>query len=248
MLLVEGTLAKVQGELGLIPLDSALYIHRASMEVQVDPAGLATGMAETGSPVPAMVAAFGKAMEAPDHAKYIHYGARSQDVMDTALVLRLRQYLRLLDTRLEALTDKRGFASLVQFRQQLRAVQTNLLVVRFAGDTSESYDVEIALAEALKLAKPTDPVVTAREGIAEMATMISQITATLDDTARGFPASLHTEVLATMTVFTANLINQIRPAQAQDSVTLALERLALAQICIAGGVALKHAQTMVDQT
>ncbi len=51
-----------------------------------------------------------------------------------------------------------------------------------------------------------------------------------------------------MTVFTANLINQIRPAQAQDSVTLALERLALAQICIAGGVALKHAQTMVDQT
>jgi 3-carboxy-cis,cis-muconate cycloisomerase len=247
MLLVEGTLAKVQSELGIIPLESALYIHRASMEVQVDPAGLAAGMAETGSPVPALVAAFGKAMEAPDHAKYIHWGARSQDILDTALVLRLRQYLRILDTRLEALADKREFEELAQVRQQLRAVKANLLVVRFSGDASENNEVESALAEALKLAKPTDPSVSTRATVSEMASVISQITATLAEIAKGFLVSIHTEVLATMAIFTAHQLSQIQPPQAQDRVTLALEKLALSQICIAGSVALKHAQTLADQ-
>ena len=249
MLLVEGTLAKVQGELGVIPLDSALYIHRASMEVQVDPAGLATGMAETGSPVPAMVAAFGKAMEAPDHAKYIHWGASSQDILDTALVLRLRQYLRLLDTRLAALAAKDQFADLAQTRQRLQAVQSRLLVVSFVGDgnIASTNEVEAALAEALKLSVPTDPPISAREVVVELVTDISRLTDTLAKIARGLPPSIHSEVLATMAIFTPNQLGQMQTAYAQHKVVLALEKLALAQICIAGGVALKHAQTMADQ-
>ena len=243
MLLVEGTLAKVQGELGVIPLDSALYIHRASMEVQVDPAGLAAGMAETGSPIPAMVAAFGKAMEAPDHAKYIHWGARSQDILDTAQVLRLRQYIRLLDARLEALTENSKFRDLALLRQHLSIVKNKLLVIRFIGDSSSANTkaVETALAEALKLALPTEPPISAREVIVELASVISQITESLANVAKGFPASIHSEVLQTMALFTANQLGQMQPAQAQDNVVLALEKLALAQICIAGGVALKHA-------
>ena len=243
MLLVEGTLAKVQGELGLIPLDSALYIHRASMEVQVDPAGLAAGMAQSGTPVPAMVAAFGKAMEAPDHAKYIHYAASSQDVLDTALVLRLRQYLRLLDARLEALTKSSQFSDLSPLCQELNAVGNKLLVVRF-GDAGT---VESALAEALKLATPTDTTISAREAIVELASVVSHFSASLAEIAQGFPATINSEVLATMAVFTKNQLGQMKPAQAQGNVALALEKLALAQICIAGSVALTHAQTLADQ-
>lgn len=37
MLLVEGALAQVQGQLGLIPADAAAFIHRAALEVQLDP-------------------------------------------------------------------------------------------------------------------------------------------------------------------------------------------------------------------
>lgn len=103
MLLVEGTLAKVQGELGVIPLDSALLIHRASLEIQIDPSGLGAGMGATGVPVPALVAEFRKAMEAPEHAQYVHWGATSQDIMDTALVLRLRQFIGIIEGRLAAL-------------------------------------------------------------------------------------------------------------------------------------------------
>jgi len=249
MLLVEGTLAKVQGELGVIPLDSALYIHRASMEVQVDPAGLAAGMAETGSPVPAMVTAFGKAMEAPDHAKYIHWGARSQDIQDTALVLRLRQYFRLMNTRLETLATTVEFSDLVQVRQHLKTVQGRLLVVKFAGNgaLASTNEVETALAEALKLSVPANPPVSTREAVIELATSISKITDTLAKSVRDFPQSMHSEVLATMAQFTNGHLGQLRLKQARSGVALALEKLTLAQMCIAGSVALKHAQIMAGK-
>ncbi len=103
MMLVEGALANVQGELGVIPPESAKFLHRASMEVQIDPGGLAAATGQNGVSAPALVAAFRKALEAPEHAQYLHWGATSQDIIDTGLVLRLRQSLTLMERRLEAL-------------------------------------------------------------------------------------------------------------------------------------------------
>ncbi|PRX35276.1 3-carboxy-cis,cis-muconate cycloisomerase [Meinhardsimonia xiamenensis] len=102
MLVVEGALAKVQGELGLIPETSAETIHRASLEVEIDPAALAPETARSAVVVPALVAAFREAMAAPEHAQYVHWGATSQDIIDTALMLRLRQFLSLMEARLAA--------------------------------------------------------------------------------------------------------------------------------------------------
>ncbi|WP_420396958.1 lyase family protein [Nioella sp.] len=99
MLVVEGMLAKVQGGLGVIPADSAAFIHRSSLEVQIDPAGLAVATGQNGVCVPALVAAFRKEMEAPEHAQYAHWGATSQDIIDTGLALRLRQALALIEAR-----------------------------------------------------------------------------------------------------------------------------------------------------
>ncbi|MCM2562898.1 adenylosuccinate lyase family protein [Lutimaribacter sp. EGI FJ00015] len=97
MLLVEGALAQAQGALGVIPETAAAFIHRAAMEVQIDPAGLAAATGQNGVTVPGLVAAFRRAMEAPDYAQYLHWGATSQDIMDTGLMLRLRQFLSLLE-------------------------------------------------------------------------------------------------------------------------------------------------------
>ena len=93
LLLVEGALAKVQGAQGIIPEISAAFIHRSSLEVQIDPAGLAQSTAANGVCVPGLIDAFRIAMEAPEHAQYAHWGATSQDIIDTALMLRLRQTL-----------------------------------------------------------------------------------------------------------------------------------------------------------
>ena len=108
MMLVEGALARAQGRIGLIPEISAEAIHRASLELQIDPAGLASETGRNAVVVPALVAAFRKAMEAPEHAQYLHWGATSQDIMDTGLILRLRQVLALYEVRLSLLIKALG--------------------------------------------------------------------------------------------------------------------------------------------
>lgn len=103
MLLVEGALAKVQGTLGVIPEISGAAIHRASLEVAIDPGALGAATGQNGVPVPGLVAAFRAAMEAPEHAQYAHWGATSQDIADTALMLRLRQALTLAEADIRTL-------------------------------------------------------------------------------------------------------------------------------------------------
>ena len=106
MLLVEGALARVQGELGLIPQESAAIIDAASRSIAPDPSALAAETAVNGVPVPGLIAAFRKAMNAPEHAQYVHWGATSQDIMDTALALRLKQVLPVWEARLDGLLQQ----------------------------------------------------------------------------------------------------------------------------------------------
>lgn len=108
MMLIEGTLAKVQGQMGLIPEISAAAIHRASLELQIDPGGLAQATGQNGVTVPALVAEFRKLMQAPEYAQYLHFGATSQDIMDTSLMLRLRQYLGLIEADLKTHVSQLG--------------------------------------------------------------------------------------------------------------------------------------------
>jgi hypothetical protein len=112
MLLVEGALAEVQGELGLIPETAAKAIHRATMEVQIDPGALAAETGRNAVPVPALVAAFRAEMKAPEHAQFVHWGATSQDIMDTGLVLRLRKVLEIAEARIG--TVLKGLAALAE--------------------------------------------------------------------------------------------------------------------------------------
>ncbi|WP_435169742.1 lyase family protein [Falsirhodobacter sp. 1013] len=108
MLLTWGALARVQGALGMIPAEAAAFIDRSARDAAIDPAALAEATAGNGVPVPALVSAFRKAMGAPDLAQYLHWGATSQDIMDTALSLRLRQVMDLWDARLAALIGGLG--------------------------------------------------------------------------------------------------------------------------------------------
>ena len=101
MLIVEGALAKAQGALGIIPELSAKAIHRATLEITVDPGALGGPAATNGVPIPGLVAQFRTEMQAPEHAQYLHWGATSQDIVDTGLMLRLRQLLGLVEDGLK---------------------------------------------------------------------------------------------------------------------------------------------------
>lgn len=98
---VEAALAKTQGTLGIIPAASANAIEQACAKVEIDPASLAAGTGLDGIPIPALVAALRKLMGNAEHAAWIHYGATTQDVMDTGLVLRLREVCAIVEARLK---------------------------------------------------------------------------------------------------------------------------------------------------
>lgn len=104
LLVVEGALARAEAAAGVIPEDAADEIAKGCETLTLDPADLADGTASAGVPVPALVAAL------RDHvggaaAAYVHWGATSQDIVDTALVVRLRPVLDDFDARLAALCD-----------------------------------------------------------------------------------------------------------------------------------------------
>ena len=105
MVLVEGALARAQGARGVIPELSAAAIHRASLEIQLDPGALADPTGQNGVSVPGLVALFRSEMQAPEHSVYVHWGATSQDIIDTGLMLRLRQALTLMEADLRSILN-----------------------------------------------------------------------------------------------------------------------------------------------
>lgn len=109
MLAVEGALAQVQGDLGQIPRESAEFIGRFCRENTLDVEKLAQTTKVDGLAVPGLVAELRRALNDSDHAQYVHWGATSQDIVDTALMLRLKSmtsvWMRRLDALLAVLAD-----------------------------------------------------------------------------------------------------------------------------------------------
>lgn len=88
MIRVERALARVQGRLGIIPAAAAGAIDQTLGELTAAPTELAAACRRDGVVVPALVKQLRVAL--PAHAApYLHWGATSQDIVDTALVLRL---------------------------------------------------------------------------------------------------------------------------------------------------------------
>ncbi|MGI9482619.1 MAG: 3-carboxy-cis,cis-muconate cycloisomerase [Hyphomicrobiales bacterium] len=90
---VEAALARAQGGLGVIPADAARIINEACANIKIDMAALKVGTENVGYPVLPLVRQI--AAEAGDAGGYVHWGATTQDIMDTALVLQLRDGLDL---------------------------------------------------------------------------------------------------------------------------------------------------------
>jgi len=100
MLAFERELARAQGALGLIPEDAATAIADACARVRLDdPASLAQRGWALGTPLSPLLELL-RAQLAPAHAPYLHRGATTQDAVDTAAMLQVREGLALLDRAL----------------------------------------------------------------------------------------------------------------------------------------------------
>lgn len=102
MIRAEAALAQVQAHLGVIPRKEGLALAAALAGACLDPAHLAQGMARDGVVAPALVTALRMQLPA-ELAPFLHWGATSQDIADLSLILRMRDILDIVDSRLERL-------------------------------------------------------------------------------------------------------------------------------------------------
>ena len=111
---VEAALARAAAQAGAIPPRAVEVIVRAASSQGIDPAAIARDMPASGTPAIALVDALRDAVRAIDRdsAGFVHWGATSQDVSDSALLVLLRRAHELvaadharLDLALRRLSD-----------------------------------------------------------------------------------------------------------------------------------------------
>ncbi|MGY2894249.1 3-carboxy-cis,cis-muconate cycloisomerase [Deinococcus sp. UYEF24] len=114
MVQTEAALARVQARLGLIPAEAAGAISELEGSFVPDLDALATGVAYDGLPIIALLKQLRQNLD-PEAAPWLHWGATTQDVLDTALILGLREVLEVLEGRLLAVV--RALASLADLHR-----------------------------------------------------------------------------------------------------------------------------------
>lgn len=102
MLLFEMALAKTQASVGIIPAKAADEINDVLNKLKINPADLAAGTLLNGVPVISLLSIAKEGMSA-ETKKYLHYGATSQDAMDTAQVLMIVDAVSLIEERIRTL-------------------------------------------------------------------------------------------------------------------------------------------------
>ena len=112
---VEAALARVEGRLGIIPPPAAAAITAAAQVDRVSLAEIGASARTVGAPIVGLVKALGRAAGG-DAERYVHWGATTQDIMDTALVLQIRDGLALLERKLRDIV-----AALAEKARQHRA-------------------------------------------------------------------------------------------------------------------------------
>jgi len=108
---IESALAKVQGELGLIPAEAAAEIIRVCSIENIDMVKLKAQTERIGYPVLGVVSQI-NALCRDKLGEFCHWGATTQDITDTATVLQVREALEIVEADLIALGQ--GLAKLAR--------------------------------------------------------------------------------------------------------------------------------------
>ncbi|WLH86241.1 3-carboxy-cis,cis-muconate cycloisomerase [Pseudomonas sp. FP2338] len=156
MLDFEAALARAEARVGLIPQAAVAPIAQACLASLYDVDALGEAIASAGNSAIPLVKALGKLIAAEDAGaeRYVHLGATSQDVMDTGLVLQLRQALALIE------------ADLAQLGEVLAVQAQRYADVPLAGRTWLQHATPVTLG--MKIAGWLGAVTRSRQRLAEL--------------------------------------------------------------------------------
>lgn len=151
---VEIALAKAEAKCGVIPVEAADAIARQADASGLDLDVLRQETDNVGYPILPLVHQIAK--QCGDAGRYVHWGATTQDIMDTAVVLQLREGLRLIEADISSL--RRTLADLSRrHRDTPMAGRTHLqqaLPITFGYKTSIWLAMFDRHAERLQQLKP----------------------------------------------------------------------------------------------
>ena len=153
MVRVEAALAAVQGRLGVIPADAAARICEALEDFNADFDAIGADTAVTGVPTVEFVAQLRRHVGG-DAASWVHWGATSQDIIDTGFLLQARTVLEIADRRLASIVAK------------LKALADAHRATPMAGRTRSQQALPIGFG--LKAARWAQPPIAHRERLAQM--------------------------------------------------------------------------------
>lgn len=100
----EAALARAQAEVGEIPIEAAKRIEREARVEHFDLTALGDGIARTSHPLMPLIRAL--AARCGDAGGWVHWGATTQDIVDTGLVLQVLPAIDLIDASLIAATRR----------------------------------------------------------------------------------------------------------------------------------------------
>jgi 3-carboxy-cis,cis-muconate cycloisomerase len=110
---IEAALARVEARLGIIPAAAAEAIAARAKIESIDMAKLSARIEIAGSPIIPLVDQL--TAICGEHGQYVHWGATTQDIMDTATAIQMRTALALVDDDLRAISD-----SMAKFARRYR--------------------------------------------------------------------------------------------------------------------------------
>lgn len=110
-LATEAAIARVQGRMGIIPAEASEHIQAAARLEHVDVAAMREDYLRVGFPILPLVRQLAAACD-EESKRWVHWGATTQDIIDTGLVLQMRAGLDLLEADLRGIME--ALAALVK--------------------------------------------------------------------------------------------------------------------------------------
>ncbi len=101
---VEVALADAEADLGIIPQKAADAIRAVSDAETFDLADMKREMDRTSHPIVPLVRMIAEKCD-DDLGQFVHWGATTQDIIDTGMMLQIRDAEAVIATRLETLAD-----------------------------------------------------------------------------------------------------------------------------------------------
>ena len=160
MVRVEAALAAVQGRLGVIPETAAARICEALQDFTADFAAIGADTAVTGVPTVEFVAQLRRHVGG-EAATYVHWGATSQDIIDTGFLLQAQAVLDTADRRLAGIVAK------------LKTLADAHRATPMAGRTRSQQALPIGFG--LKAARWAQPLIGHRERLVQLRPRVLQV-------------------------------------------------------------------------